>query len=90
MARDKARIPYIMVEIEEMWRAHPDLRLGQLIMNAVNDGGVLYYLEDEELLMRMRAEYENFYPDGAHQVGNKSEGWIPEELADKLLDNISF
>jgi len=70
MARDAARIPYIMVEIEEIWRAHPSLRLGQLIMNVIDDGGVLYYLEDEELLKRLRAEYDNFYADGAHEVEN--------------------
>ena len=65
--RDAARIPYILEEIEKMWRAHPDLRLGQLIMNAVDDGGMLYYLEDAELLAELRKEYENFNGD-ARQV----------------------
>ena len=55
--RAAARIPYILVEIEEMWRAHPDLRLGQLIMNVVDNRDVLYYLEDEELLKRLRDFY---------------------------------
>lgn len=65
MARNAARIPYILGEIEKMWRAHPDLRLGQLIMNVVDNRDVLYYLEDEELLKKLRAEYDKFY-GGAH------------------------
>ncbi|KKK80095.1 hypothetical protein LCGC14_2826950, partial [marine sediment metagenome] len=38
------------------WKAYPDLRLGQLLLNVVqNDltSGLLYYMEDEELIGRI-------------------------------------
>jgi hypothetical protein len=31
---DPARIPRIVKKLEEFWKKHPDLRLGQLIVNA--------------------------------------------------------
>ena len=58
--RAAARIPYVLEVISEIWADHPDLRLGQLILNAVDEKS-LYYLEDDELLATLRAEYENFY-----------------------------
>ena len=32
--RDPARIDVILAKLAEVWRAHPDLRLGQLVENA--------------------------------------------------------
>lgn len=47
--RDPNRIDAIIWEIAAIWHDHPDLRLGQLICNIV-DESVLYYIEDEEML----------------------------------------
>ena len=55
--RDPARINEILFKVEEIWRRYPDLRLGQLIMNAMKIGEYLYYLEDEQLLKLLEEMY---------------------------------
>ena len=50
--RDPKRIPNILHEIGRAWEAFPDLRLGQLLLNAIPDPA-LYYIEDEELVHRL-------------------------------------
>ena len=50
--RDINRIPKILHEIQRVWEAFPDLRLGQLLLNVVADP-TLYYIEDEELIHRL-------------------------------------
>ncbi len=46
--RDPKRIPRILHEIQRVWEAFPDLRLGQLLLDAYDDA--LYYIEDEDLV----------------------------------------
>lgn len=54
--RDPARIPQMLKALEEVWRADPDLRLGQLLVNATNFSGrrvlcpEIFYAEDDVLL----------------------------------------
>lgn len=49
--RDPNRIKTILEKIGNAWRCAPDLRLGQLLMNAVESNEVdLYYIEDEALV----------------------------------------
>ena len=55
--RDPARINEILFKVEEIWRRYPDLRLGQLIINAMKIGEYLYYLEDEQLLKLLEEMY---------------------------------
>jgi hypothetical protein len=50
--RDPKRIPAIMSKLEELWLKNPDLRLGQLIINAV-DGNHLYGIEDAALIREL-------------------------------------
>lgn len=54
MARDPARIPIILDQVREAWETMPDLRLGQLLINAARPKGQtefdLYYVEDDVLL----------------------------------------
>lgn len=55
--RDPARIPAILDRLRKVWEAHPDLRLGQLVVNA---GAQLphidpFYIEDEPLITRLEA-----------------------------------
>lgn len=47
--RDVNRIPKILHEIQRVWEAFPDLRLGQLLLDVVADPA-LYYIEDEDLV----------------------------------------
>lgn len=59
--RGPNRIDDILERLKDIWKAYPDLRLGQLIMNVANDP-ILYYLEDEELLKKMEEIYlKKFY-----------------------------
>ena len=52
--RDPHRITEVLEEIEQLWRLHPDWRLGQLISNltAWSDPieGSVYDIEDETLV----------------------------------------
>jgi len=47
--RDPKRIEPILSLIREIWTNHPDLRLTQLIMNALNINYDPYYIEDDDL-----------------------------------------
>ena len=47
--RDPNRIPGIIQLITEVWYTSPDLRLTQLIMNALQMNGDPYYVEDDKL-----------------------------------------
>lgn len=55
--RDSRRIKIILREIEKIWEKYPDMRLGQLITNAV-DGPVLYYTEDDDLVEFLNLFYQ--------------------------------
>lgn len=44
--------------IREVWMAHPELRLGQLLSNVKSNSG-LYYIEDEDLVNKV----EDFYSE---------------------------
>ncbi len=50
--RDPNRIPKILHDVQRVWEAFPDLRLGQLLLDVVSDPA-LYYMEDEELVHRL-------------------------------------
>ena len=56
--RDPQRIDELMVELERIWKAHPDTRLGQLLVSCVDgDADKLFYMEDEVLLEKLRERY---------------------------------
>jgi len=47
------RIARMLKQLEQVWKKHPDWRLGQLIGNMVADSDAIYWIEDatlEELL----------------------------------------
>ena len=73
--RDPERIPRICRELQELWAKHPDLRLGQLIWNAMHDSigqGALandydgtgcmdfFYMEDEEFIKAIENHLTKF------------------------------
>jgi len=59
--RDKNRIPKILLELERIWTANPDYRLGQLVAVATkykNQNNSIFNIEDEDLLKGLIA-FEN-------------------------------
>ena len=54
--RDVNRINPILDRLKTIWRRNPDLRLGQLILNALRDP-TLYYIEDEQLIEILEKAY---------------------------------
>lgn len=51
--RDPARIEPTLAAVQAVWVTAPDLRLGQLLLNATRTGEDLYQIEDEVLLQRL-------------------------------------
>ena len=47
--RDPKRINKTLNLIRNIWKTYPDLRLTQLIMNALKMDGDPYYIEDKDL-----------------------------------------
>jgi hypothetical protein len=61
------RIYSIASDLVYMWNKYPNLRLGQLISNAMNGCGAdLFYIEDNELIKRIKD-----FVEGVKDVGNK-------------------
>ena len=59
MARDPARIPETLQQLQQLWEAYPDLRLGQLLMNFVAPAAScpeLHTIEDDELVRKLIAQ----------------------------------
>ena len=56
--RDINRIDLILDRLKTLWKKYPDLRLGQLILNVLQDP-ILYYIEDEELIEALEKAYES-------------------------------
>jgi len=54
--RSKNRILPILFRIAVLWYRYSDLRLGQLIINAI-DESKLYYIEDEDLITKLEDHY---------------------------------
>lgn len=54
--RDDKRIDDVLSVLRSAWKKNPDLRLCQLIENAV--GKDAYYLEDEQLKAALLAKYK--------------------------------
>ena len=57
--RDPNRIPNVLYDVQRVWEAFPDMRLGQLLLNVAEDP-TLYYMEDEELVHRLLELGYNF------------------------------
>lgn len=56
--RNPNRIPVILRKIEAIWKANPELRLGQLIVNVI-DSKYLYEVGDEILIDLIEQLYDN-------------------------------
>ena len=56
--RDPARIKRMLKLVEKIWSDSPDLRLTQLIMNALRMNSDPYYIEDDKLEDALKSYYE--------------------------------
>lgn len=54
--RDPGRIKGILAALRAVWEENPDMRLGQLICNAVRED-MLYYIEDDTLVKALEKYY---------------------------------
>lgn len=52
--RDPERISGILASVEELWRKHPDMRLGQLVSNLMSGDQSIFYVEDDVLYRKLR------------------------------------
>lgn len=57
--RDPKRIEPILSLIREIWTSEPDLRLTQLIMNALRVNCDPYYIEDDDLQEGLERDKKN-------------------------------
>ncbi len=53
--RDPARIERMLELVKKVWYSAPDLRLTQLIMNALKMNSDPYYVEDDKLEIALKA-----------------------------------
>ena len=58
MPRDKNRIPEVLDLIKNIWDKNPDLRLMQLLGNLFEHGYDPYYIEDDELIKKLKERYK--------------------------------
>ena len=61
MPRDPKRIKRILNIIQRIWLTYPDLRLSQLLINAVGTQQLGHHVEDdelEELLLEMERKFQ--------------------------------
>lgn len=68
--RDPTRIDAMLAALRETWLESPDLRLGQLIVNAVRPSAPcpeVFYVEDEELTRRLNGYRELVQATPAHK-----------------------
>ena len=69
--RDPERIDSFMKIIKNIWKQYPDLRFGQLLLNAFSsdDSNMhLYYLEDDKFLEVIKNAYKKM--EGGNAIGN--------------------
>ena len=94
--RDPNRIPEIIDELKVLWEANPDLRLGQLIINAINPGtpySELFYIEDDKLLTSLHKLHVLIRANSVFKNYGEATAWLrspcfvlgnrtPEQLLD--------
>lgn len=56
--RDPNRIDEVLEALREYWVAHPDMRLGQILVNLIGAKFAvdIFYVEDDVLLERLKEE----------------------------------
>jgi uncharacterized protein YihD (DUF1040 family) len=70
--RDPDRIRPILHLVEQIWEQNPDLRLGQLLINAIRPSEAVpevFYAEDDELVQGLRRLAESLRQPDDDQTG---------------------
>ena len=57
--REPKRIYELLKLIGEIWEEYPDLRLMQLLLNVADSDDTAYYLEDSDLMKRLKKWRDN-------------------------------
>ena len=52
--RNPDRIKPFLSELAKVWEQYPDLRFGQIVAHIENDETKRFYMEDDELLQRIK------------------------------------
>ena len=55
--RDPKRINVVLRKIKKIWEQNPDMRLGQLIGNVVDESAI-YFIEDDDLVKHLELFYD--------------------------------
>jgi hypothetical protein len=63
--RDPKRIERVLTQIRRIWETYPDLRLMQLLINALPPNRRAYAMEDNELLQLLHTCYPRSQMDKA-------------------------
>lgn len=61
--RNPERIEPLLIELTKLWKRFPDMRLGQLIYNAVSPKEpcpAIFYIEDDVLLEKLAASIKKW------------------------------
>lgn len=81
--RNAERIPVVLEAIRKLWEKYPDLRLGQLMLDAAPSlpSSSLFNMEDDALVQRL---YEVHAPgESPPKVSVFPEGGTPEGFASR-------
>jgi len=57
--RTKKEIHKIIKELEKQWLQSPYLRLSQFLSNAISDEDFFYYMEDKDLINKLKIYIKN-------------------------------
>ena len=60
--RDINRIPRILNLLGLIWQKQPDWRLGQLIINSIDDSVSVFFLEDDDLEIHLKNLLDQLSP----------------------------
>ncbi len=71
MKKDPKRVDPLMKRLTAVWRQNPELRLGQLIGNALNSNVDLYYVEDDKLINELELYTAGYYGERSNSTGTK-------------------
>jgi len=71
MKKDPKRIDPLMKRLMAVWKQNPELRLGQLIGNALNSNVDLYYVEDDKLVNELELYTAGYYGERSTSTSTK-------------------
>ena len=75
--RDADRIPEVLNTLASVWQLFPDLRLGQFLW--VLAEGDPFYMEDDELITKLKARAEKYVEDKRSSGKLSEDGTVTAE-----------